>query len=50
MGRRNDLQAVKAITMLVDSGATERFVDNEHLSEAEFLILNRSVLDKPKTK
>lgn len=45
---RNDLQEVKLITMLVDSGGTENFLDNELIPEAESLMLNYTVLDKPK--
>lgn len=48
MIRRNGLQAVKAITMMVASDATENFVDNELIPEAESLMLDYTVLDKPK--
>ena len=43
---RNDLKAVKAITMLVESGATENFVNNEFIPEAESLMLDYTVFDK----
>ena len=46
--RRNDLPAVKAITMLVDCGAVENFVDNELIPDVESLMLDYTVLDKPK--
>ena len=45
--RRNDLQAVKVIAMLVDRGATENFVDNKLIPETEYLMLDYTVLDKP---
>ena len=43
--RRNDLQAVKVIAMLVDRGATENFVDNKLIPETEYLMLDYTVLD-----
>ena len=45
---RNNLQAVKVITMLVDSDPTENFVDNELIPEAESLMLDYAVFEKPK--
>lgn len=46
--RRNHHQAVSAITMLVDSGATENCGDKEIIPEVECLLLDFTVLDKPK--
>ena len=36
------------ITMLVDSDPTEYFVDNELIPEAESLMLDYAVFEKPK--
>lgn len=36
------------ITMLVGRGATEDFVDNKPIPEAEPLMLDYAVIDKPK--
>lgn len=47
MVRLNDLQAVKAVTVLTDGGATANFVDNELIPEAEVLVLDYTVLYKP---
>lgn len=44
---RNQCQGVGAITMLVDSGATEKFMDNEFLPDVQSLIPDSTVLDKP---
>lgn len=46
--RRNNFQVVNAVTMLVHSGAMEKFVDNNLLPEAESLMLGYTVLDEPK--
>lgn len=46
--RRNNLQAVNLIKMLVDRGAAENFMDNKLIPEAEPLMLDYTVLDIPK--